>query len=69
MSAPKRGPGRPRGTKYGARLELRSAPNEKRRIELEAKRQGLNANEWLRRAAAYCVAVRVPLAHVSVEAP
>lgn len=64
----KRGPGRPKGSgKLGARLELRSSPGEKERIEAAAKAVDLTANEWLRRAAAYCVAVKAPLAHPTVS--
>lgn len=63
----KRGPGRPKGGgKLGARLELRSSTGEKEDIEAAARAAGLTANEWLRRAAGYCLAVKVPLQYVSV---
>lgn len=66
MNTPKkRGPGRPKGSgELGARLALRSSEAEKSAIEDAAEAVGLSANEWLRRAAAYCVAAKVPLVHV-----
>ena len=67
MAAAKRGRGRPPGTQYGAKLApLAVSPAEKAAIEHAAEAAGLPVAEWLRRAAAYCVATRVPLTHLSV---
>jgi L-alanine-DL-glutamate epimerase-like enolase superfamily enzyme len=68
VSAPRRGPGRPPGTQYGAKLApLAVSPVEKAAIEAAAKAANLPVAEWLRRAAAYCVATRVPLTHLTVD--
>lgn len=62
MSAPKPRRGRPPGTKYGAKLApLAVSPEERAAIESAATDAGLSVAEWLRRAAAYCVALRVRL--------
>ena len=56
MSAKKkRGPGRPKGTHepavYTASLLLRLTPPMKAALTAAASREGLDASEWLRRAA------------------
>lgn len=63
----KRGPGRPRGTVLTARIaSLRLTPAERDAITAAAEASELSVQEWMRRAAGYCIAVRVPLAHFGV---
>lgn len=66
MSATKRGPGRPRGSKYSEKLApVRMTGDELRTLEAAAESQGLPVSEYVRRACGYCAALRVPLAHVT----
>ena len=63
MSTKKRGRGRP-SAGLTERLAVRLTPSEKRTIEEAARAADLSANDWLRRAAGYCAALKVPLVHV-----
>ena len=68
MAAVKRGPGRPRKTtgKLDATLPVRMTSDEKADLEQVAESCGLSSADYLRRAAAYCRALGVPLARVTV---
>ena len=68
MAAAKRGPGRPRKTagKLDATLPVRMTSAEKADLEAVAESCGLSSADYLRRAAAYCRALGVPLARVTV---
>jgi hypothetical protein len=59
--------GRPIGSGKGLTevMRARCTPEEKAHLEVVAADAGLDLSEYLRRAAAYCAALRVPLAHVS----
>lgn len=64
MAATKRGPGRPRkmAGKLDATLPVRMTSAEKADLEAVAESCGLSSADYLRRAAAYCRALGVPLA-------
>lgn len=64
--ATKRGPGRPKGRADTRPVLLPLSPASHAAVTAAAVAAGLTRVEWLRRAAAYCVATRVPLSHVSV---
>lgn len=69
MAATKRSPGRPRKAadeKLGATLPVRMTSAEKSDLEAVAASCGLSSADYLRRAAAYCRALGVPLARVTV---
>lgn len=66
MSA-KRGPGRPKGRADMTPVLLQLPPALLAEVTKRAESAGLSRVEWLRRAAAYCVAVKVPLAGLSVS--
>lgn len=70
MTAPrpaKRGPGRPPGRGPDtAPVLLKLSPALLELVTAAAESAGVPRVEWLRRAAAYCVVTRVPLAHVGV---
>lgn len=68
-AATKRGPGRPKkaaGEKQSETLSVRMSAQEKSDLESVAKASGLSSADYLRRAAAYCRALGVPLARVTV---
>lgn len=56
----KRKPGRPAKDRSW-RVDLRLPSDSGRAVDAAAAAAGLTVTEWLARAAAYCVAVRVPL--------
>lgn len=60
--AAKRGPGRPKGRADTRAVLLPLSPESHAAVTAAATAAGLTRVEWLRRAAAYCVAVKVPLA-------
>lgn len=65
MAATKRSPGRPKkaaAEKLGATLPVRMTSAEKADLEAVAASCGLSSADYLRRAAAYCRALGVPLA-------
>ena len=69
MSAAKRGPGRPRkpdAERLGTQLLVRMTAAEKKDLEAGAAAAGLSSADYLRRAAAYCRVLAVPLARVTV---
>lgn len=65
MGAAKRGPGRPRKAaeeRRGATLLVRLTADEKDDLAAVAEACGLSSADYLRRAAAYCRVMGVPLA-------
>lgn len=63
-----RGPGRPPGKSDDSEpVLLKLSPALLAAVTAAAESAGVSRVEWLRRAAAYCVATKVPLAHVSVS--
>lgn len=72
MAAAKPRRGRPRTSATGeartATVEAYVTASERADVERYAEAQGLAVSEYLRRAAAYCGALAVPLRHVSVGA-
>lgn len=62
---PKRKPGRKPSTDTEPVL-LKLSPASLAAVTEAAAAAGLPRVEWLRRAAAYCVAIKAPLKHVSV---
>lgn len=65
MATAKRGPGRPRKSKtekQSETLPVRMTSAEKADLEAVAESCGLSSADYLRRAAAYCRALGVPLA-------
>lgn len=70
MSAPKRPRGRPRTSPTGEartqRMEALGTAAEVAHLAAAAEAQGLTSAEYVRRAVAYCAALRVPLRHVTV---
>lgn len=60
------GAGRPRGRAETKPVLLPLSPSLAVEVTAAAEAAGLTRVEWLRRAAAYCLATKVPLTHLSV---
>ena len=69
MSTPKkRGPGRPPGKGPDSEpVLLKLSPDLLATVTAAAESAGVSRVEWLRRAAAYCVITKAPLAHLTVS--
>jgi hypothetical protein len=69
VTAPKkRGLGRPPGKGPDTKpVLLKLSPELLATVTAAAESAGVSRVEWLRRAAAYCVVARVPLAHLGAS--